>query len=130
MLAPIFGGMPTVKGSHGRFAGLIRGLWIRLLVVDREDEMRWRVIVELGGAEGTVQLHEVSDGGSVTVVARRHRISESVLYNWRSARKAATAEMQAPMAAPFIPLGVLSGPERQETHMLEQSERDAPRPAR
>jgi len=28
--------------------------------------MRWRVIVELGGAEGTVQLHEVSAGGSAT----------------------------------------------------------------
>ena len=28
--------------------------------------MKWRVIVELGGAEGTVQLHEVSAGGSTT----------------------------------------------------------------
>jgi len=27
--------------------------------------MKWRVIVELGGAEGTVQVHEVSAGGSV-----------------------------------------------------------------
>jgi transposase len=28
-------------------------------------------------------------GGKVRPVARRHGISESVLYNWRSARKAA-----------------------------------------
>jgi hypothetical protein len=28
--------------------------------------MKWRVIVELGGAEGAVQLHEVSAGGSAT----------------------------------------------------------------
>jgi hypothetical protein len=29
--------------------------------------MKWRVMVELGGAEGTVQVHEVSAGGSTTV---------------------------------------------------------------
>lgn len=28
--------------------------------------MRWRVMIELAGAEGTVQLHEVSAGGSTT----------------------------------------------------------------
>jgi hypothetical protein len=28
--------------------------------------MKWRVMVELGGAEGTVQMHEVSAGGSTT----------------------------------------------------------------
>ncbi len=41
-------------------------------------------------------------GGSVTVVARRHRISQSVLYSWRAAWRAA--------AAAFVPLGVLGGP--------------------
>ena len=30
--------------------------------------MKWRVMVELAGAEGTVQLHEVSVGGSTTAV--------------------------------------------------------------
>ena len=35
-------------------------------------------------------------GGKVRLVARRHRISESVLYNWRSARKAAAVAMGAP----------------------------------
>jgi len=28
--------------------------------------MKWRVMVELGGAEGTVKLHEVSVGGGTT----------------------------------------------------------------
>ena len=28
--------------------------------------MKWRVMVELGGVEGTVQLHEVSPGGCTT----------------------------------------------------------------
>ena len=28
--------------------------------------MKWRVMIELAGAEGTVQLHEVSIGGSTT----------------------------------------------------------------
>jgi hypothetical protein len=45
---------------------VIGSLSIGLLVLYREGEMRWRVIVELGGAEGTVQLHEVSAGGSAT----------------------------------------------------------------
>jgi hypothetical protein len=28
--------------------------------------MKWRVMIDLAGAEGTVQLHEVSAGGSTT----------------------------------------------------------------
>ena len=76
--------------------------------------------------EKAALLAEVeAEGGKVTVVARRHRISESVLYNWRAARKAATAEMQVPMAPPFIALGVLSGPKRQEKEVLAQPARDA-----
>ena len=52
--------------------------------------------------EKAALLAEVeAEGGKVMVVARRHRISESVLYNWRAAWKAA-AVMQAPMATPFI----------------------------
>ena len=59
--------------------------------------------------EKAALLAEVeAEGGSVTVVARRHRISQSVLYNWRAAWRAAAA-MQAPAAA-FVPLGVLDGP--------------------
>lgn len=48
-----------------------------------------------------------AEGGKVSVVARRHRISESLLYNWRSAWKAA-AEVQAASApVSFVPIGVV-----------------------
>jgi transposase len=53
--------------------------------------------------EKAALLAEVeAEGGKVRVVARRHRISESVLYNWRAAWKAAATAMQAPAATPFI----------------------------
>ena len=69
--------------------------------------------------EKAALLAEVeAEGGSVTVVARRHRISESVLYNWRAALKAAAAAMQDPMAPPFIPLGVLGGPGHRDNAVL------------
>ena len=34
----------------------------RLRALGREGEMKWRVMVELGAADGTVQVHEVSIG--------------------------------------------------------------------
>jgi transposase len=40
-----------------------------------------------------------AEGGKVTVVARRYRIPESVLYNWRSARKAAMDAEQCGLRA-------------------------------
>jgi transposase len=43
----------------------------------------------------------------VAVVARRHGISESLLYNWRSAWKAAASAVSAPEPADFVPLGVV-----------------------
>jgi len=49
-------------------------------------------------------------GGKVRSVARRHRISESVLYNWRSARKAAAVAMGAPENVEFILVGLIEGP--------------------
>jgi transposase len=49
-------------------------------------------------------------GGKVRLVARRHRISESVLYNWRSARKAAAVAMGAPETVAFMPVGLIEGP--------------------
>jgi transposase len=70
-----------------------------------------------------------AEGGKVRIVARRHRISESVLYNWRAAWKAA-AEMQPPMTAPFIPLGVFSGASHRETAMLAPPQPQPPRPMR
>src|SRR5664279_23804 len=39
------------------------GVWDRLLALGREGvSMKWRVMVELGAADGTVQVHEVSSG--------------------------------------------------------------------
>src|SRR5271154_4250138 len=58
-------------------------------------------------AEKAALLAEIdAEGGRVTLVARRHRISESLLYNWRSARKAAVAAcgIEPPE---FLQLGVV-----------------------
>jgi transposase len=61
-------------------------------------------------AEKAALLAEIdAEGGKVRLVARRHRMSESLLYNWRSAWKAAAAAMRAPSATAFIPLGVVGG---------------------
>jgi transposase len=81
--------------------------------------------------EKAALLAEVqAEGGKVTVVARRHRISESVLYNWRAAWKAAAAAMQAPVAAPFIPLGVFGESGHRDTAMLAQPQPPKPEPSR
>jgi len=52
-----------------------------------------------------------AEGGRVSVVARRHGISTSLLYNWRSAWKAALAARATACAigpAEFIQLGVVT----------------------
>jgi len=60
--------------------------------------------------EKAALLAEVdASGGKVAVVARRHGMSESVLYNWRSARKAASAAMGEANGLDFAPLGVIAG---------------------
>ena len=51
-----------------------------------------------------------AEGGKVRLVARRHGISESLLYNWRSARKAAAVAMGAAETVAFIPIGLIEGP--------------------
>jgi transposase len=53
-----------------------------------------------------------AEGGQVSVVARRHGISKSLLYNWRSAWKAAALARQAsvPASSEFIQLGVIAEP--------------------
>lgn len=48
-------------------------------------------------------------GGKVRLVAQRHGISESLLYNWRSARKAAAVAAGAPKDVAFVPVGVAEG---------------------
>jgi transposase len=50
-----------------------------------------------------------AEGGRVLMVARRHGISKSLLYNWRSAWKAAAAAKRtALLAADFVQLGVVT----------------------
>jgi len=53
-----------------------------------------------------------AEGGQVRLVARRHQISESLLYNWRSARKAAAVAMGAQEPLTFLPIGVIGKPRR------------------
>jgi transposase len=76
--------------------------------------------------EKAALLAEVeAESGKVAMVARRHRISESVLYNWRAALKAMAAR-QVSVAAPFVPLGVLGGSSHHDTAMLAQSQSAEP----
>jgi transposase len=50
-----------------------------------------------------------AEGGRVLMVARRHGISKSLLYNWRSAWKAAAAAKRTALpAADFVQLGVVT----------------------
>ena len=93
-----------------------------------ERRRKWTV------EEKAALLAEVeAEGGKVAVVARRHRISESVLYNWRAALKSAAAARQVPVATPFIPLEVFGGSRHRDTALLAQSqppEPASPRPIR
>jgi transposase len=59
--------------------------------------------------EKAALLAEVeAEGGRVSVVARRHGISDSLLYNWRSAWKAVLSMRHAgPQPVEFVPLGVI-----------------------
>src|ERR1700733_13206584 len=62
-------------------------------------------------AEKSALLGEVdAEGGRVTLVARRHRISESLLYNWRAARKGAVAVASGIEPPEFLQLGVAGPP--------------------
>jgi transposase len=84
-------------------------------------------------AEKAALLAEVeAEGGKVVVVARRHGISESLLYNWRSARKATVAAMCA-AAAPveFVPLGIFGpDPNGERRPQLVPPERERPQDPR
>lgn len=50
-----------------------------------------------------------AEGGKVRLVAQRRGVSESLLYNWRSARKAAAVAAGAPEDVKFVPIGVVEG---------------------
>jgi transposase len=57
--------------------------------------------------EKAALLAEVeAEGGKVSLVARRHGISESLLYNWRSAWRAA-ASMRSLEPLEFMPIGMI-----------------------
>jgi transposase len=57
--------------------------------------------------EKAALLAEVeAESGRVSVVARRHGLSESLLYNWRSAWKAASSTSKAEPVE-FVPLGLI-----------------------
>lgn len=59
-------------------------------------------------AQKAALLDEVeAEGGKVAAVARRHGISESLLYNWRSAWQAAACAVSASEPVDFVPLGVV-----------------------
>ena len=83
--------------------------------------------------EKAALLAEVdAEGGKVRLVARRRGVSESLLYNWRSARKAAAVAAGAPEDVQFVPLGVLGGKASREPALLappEPSPRPEPPPA-
>jgi transposase len=69
-----------------------------------------RAAAYLGGREKAALLAEIdAEGGKVRLVARRHGISESLLYNWRSARKAAAAALGAAENVEFIAIGLVGG---------------------
>lgn len=58
--------------------------------------------------EKAALLAEVeAEGGRVSVVARRHGLSESLLYNWRSAWKAVSPSSKPEPVVEFVPLGVI-----------------------
>lgn len=61
-----------------------------------------------GPVQKSALLDEVeAEHGKVAVVARRHGISESLLYNWRSAWKSAAASVSTSEPVDFVRLGVV-----------------------
>lgn len=67
--------------------------------------------------EKAALLAEVeAEGGRVLMVARRHGISKSLLYNWRSAWKAAAKRAALPVAE-FVQLGVITDASGQSSLM-------------
>jgi len=65
-----------------------------------------------------------AEGGRVTVVARRHRISESLLYNWRSAWKMA-ARLRSTEPVEFVRIGMIGAAPEASPPLLSGPERPA-----
>ena len=66
-----------------------------------------------------------AEGGRVSVVARRHGLSESLLYNWRSACKAARPTSKAEPVE-FVPLGLIDRTSDARPALLTAPEPPAP----
>ena len=66
-----------------------------------------------------------AEGGRVLMVARRHGISKSLLYNWRSAWRA--ARRAALPAAEFVQLGVVTDASGQNRTMAMTTDAVRPR---
>jgi transposase-like protein len=80
---------------------------------------KWRV------EEKATLLAEVeAEGGRVSVVARRHGISESLLYNWRSLAKTA-APTNGPERIEFRPIGVIGGSNEAQALLVAGEHRGA-----
>ena len=58
-----------------------------------------------------------AEGGRVSVVARRHGLSESLLYNWRSVWKAA-ASTSGTGPVEFVPVGMIDRPSEARPTLL------------
>ena len=78
--------------------------------------------------EKAALLAEVeAEGGKVVVVARRHGISESLLYNWQSAGKATAPAKCAAAPVEFVPLGIFGpDPNGERQPQLAPPERERP----
>jgi transposase len=70
-----------------------------------------------------------AEGGKVKLVAQRHRISESLLYNWRAAWKAAAAAAGSSAAMEFVPLGVVGEADTAAPVLLPPPEPPSPQRA-
>ena len=73
----------------------------RVEIIARTERRR-----KFSDAEKAAILAEADEGGvSVRQVAERHEIAESLIYNWRSARR--QAAVMASEALEFIPYGAI-----------------------
>ena len=73
-------------------------------LLSRVERRRQRTTDE----KAALMAEVAAEDGKVAVVAGRHRISPSLLYNWRSAAKSAAAATQATAALKFVPLGMFN----------------------
>jgi transposase len=92
------------------------------IVARVERRRKWTV------EEKAALIAEVeTEGGKVNLVAQRHRISESQLYNRRSAWKAAAASVGSPGSVEFVSPGVSGEAGSAVPPMLPPPERPWPR---